>query len=339
MTRSPSVLRWRAATDHAATDHAATDSAAEKKGGAQVRTVLVLGGTGFVGRALVKELLADQWQVVVAGRSPDKVRQVFGDAVFPASYTGERIDLPERVEIVDAIVNLAGISLADGRWTPERKRLILASRLAATQAAVALTKRLAGHVRVLVNASAVGYYGTSETATFTEGSESVGRDFLATVCKEWEAQAQRAADFGVRVVTARFGVVLGRAGGALTKMVLPYRFFAGGPLGSGRQWVSWVHIADATALIRLALDDERIAGPVNVTAPTPVRMSELAVAIGRALHRPHAMPTPAFALRAVLGEMATMVLDGQRVLPVTAQSVGYAFSFAAIEDALRDLLR
>ncbi|MCY0876826.1 MAG: TIGR01777 family oxidoreductase [Firmicutes bacterium] len=303
-----------------------------------MRTVLVMGGTGLIGQALVDALLRDAVQVIVSGRSQQKVEQVFAQRVQFARYTGEQIELPSSVQAVDAIVNLAGVSLSEGRWTKERKRLILSSRIAATRAAVALIERQEPRVRTLVNASAVGYYGTSETVTFTEESLPVGDDFLASVCRAWEAEADHAVGLGTRVVKARFGVILGRGAGALEKMVQPYRLFAGGPLGSGRQYVSWVHISDAVGLLLLALGEDSVVGPVNVTAPTPVRMNEMGQAIARVLRRPHLLRAPEIALRVALGEMATMVLEGQRVLPTVAQTYHYDYAFATVDRAMRDLL-
>lgn len=302
-----------------------------------MQTVLVMGGTGFVGRALVAALLGDGYRIAVAGRDKAKVRQAFGDQVVFAPYVRGEI-VWTAADPLDAIVNLAGVSLADGRWTPERKQLIWSSRMEATRAAVALIARVQGGVATLVNASAVGYYKASETATYTEASASQGEAFLARVCREWETEALKAQAFSTRVVQARFGVILGRGGGALTQMVLPYRLFAGGRLGSGRQWVSWVHMADVLGLLSLALTDGRVSGPLNVTAPTPVRMTDVGAAIGHTLHRPHLCPVPAFVLRTVLGEMATMVLDGQRVLPMVAETLGYSFVFQSLADALQDLL-
>lgn len=291
-----------------------------------------------MGRVLVTALLGDGYRVAVAGRAKAKVRQVFGDRVMFAPYAHGEVTW-QAAEPLDAIVNLAGVSLADGRWTPERKQLIWSSRLEATRAAVALTGRMQGGVATLVNASAVGYYKASDTATYTEDSASQGDAFLARLCREWEAEARKAQSLSTRVVQARFGVIFGRGGGALAQMVRPYRLFAGGPIGSGQQWVSWVHIADVLGLLSLALTDVRVSGPLNVTAPTPARMADVGAAIGRTLHRPHLCPVPAFVLRTALGEMATMVLDGQRVLPMVAESLGYSFVFGSLADALQDLLR
>lgn len=292
--------------------------------------VLVLGGTGFIGRHLVKSLLQDGTDVAVVSRTPDAVRTVFGEDVRAVSL--------QTVGDVAAIVNLAGESIAGGRWTPERKRRILDSRIKTSDHVYQYIRDRATRPVVLVNASAIGYYGTSETAVFTEASQPMAKDFLADVTRQWEHAAAQVESLGVRTVYTRFGVVLGRDEGALVQMALPYRLHIGGPIGTGRQWISWVHIADAVGLIRHALHAEDVHGPLNVTAPNPVTNDEFGRHIGSVLRRAHYMPTPAFALRAALGEMADLVLQGQRVLPEKALATGYVYQYEKAGDALRDLL-
>lgn len=261
------------------------------------------------------------------------------------------------VDGADAVVNLAGATIAR-RWTSGAKQLILNSRLDSTRALVRAIEAAKRPPRVFVSASAVGYYGPCGDELITEHSPP-GDGFLADVCKRWEAVAHEAAigrdagavgwnaadesaatssqRAGVRVVTARLGLILGD-GGALPTMMLPFRLFAGGPLGSGRQWMPWIHIDDCVGLIRYAIENEALDGPLNVSAPEPVRNGQFAKTLGRVMGRPSFMPAPGFAMRAVLGEMATMVLSGQRAVPEKALQAGYRFRYTDLEAALRDVL-
>lgn len=190
---------------------------------------------------------------------------------------------------------------------------------------------------VLVNASAVGFYGMSDEKIFTEADDPSANDFLATVVRSWEAEAKKAEQFGVRTVLARFGIVLGKEG-ALPLMALPYKLGAGGTVGTGKQWLSWIHVADVAGLIRFAIEHEQISGPINVTAPEPLKMKEFGKAIGKTLHRPHWLPVPSFALKILLGEMSEMLLSGQRAVPAKAVEFGYSYKFPQLPEALEDSL-
>ncbi|MFM6004212.1 MAG: TIGR01777 family oxidoreductase, partial [Sphaerospermopsis kisseleviana] len=225
-----------------------------------------------------------------------------------------------------------GEPIAEERWTPERKQAILNSRKLGTQKVVEAIATANPKPSVLVNASAIGYYGTSETATFEENSPS-GQDFLAQVCQEWEAEAQKATNAGVRLVILRFGIVLGH-GGALGKMITPFKLFAGGPIGSGRQWFSWIHIDDIVNLIIQALTQPKMQGVYNATAPNPVRMSELSNTMGQVMNRPSWLPVPGFALDALLGDGAIVVLEGQKVLPQRTQASGFNYQYPNLQSAL-----
>jgi uncharacterized protein (TIGR01777 family) len=237
-------------------------------------------------------------------------------------------------EGVSAVVNLAGEPLAAGRWTAHRKQAIRESRVEATRAVAGALRRIGARSATLVSGSAIGYYGAAGDEPLDE-SAPAGTDFLGTVCRDWEREA-RAAEAHARVVLLRTGLVLAAGGGALRQLALPFHFFAGGPLGSGRQVMSWIHRDDWIALVRWLLGDGSVSGPVNATAPRPVTNREMADAIGRALHRPAVLPAPAFALRLALGEMAdAMILTGQRVLPRVAQERGFRFRYDTIDDALR----
>jgi hypothetical protein len=235
----------------------------------------------------------------------------------------------------DACVHLAGEPVAEGRWTPEKKRRIRESRLRSTENVAAVVGSRAP--AVLVSGSAVGFYGSRGDEVLDESSPP-GDDFLAEVSRSWE-EAARAAERSARVVLLRTGIVLARDGGALPKLVRPFRLFAGGPLGDGAFWQPWIHLADEVGLVLLALDDEQARGPMNAAAPEPARNRDLARAIGRVLGRPSALPTPALAVRLAIGEVASVVLASQRAVPKKALALGYRFRFPDLEGALRDLLR
>lgn len=290
----------------------------------------IVGATGLVGRRLAVALLEAGHGVVAVSRGGEPVADAAGVAWDAATGPMPAAAL----DGVDGVVNLAGAGIGDARWTDARKALIRDSRVKTTRGIVAALAD--GGPRVLVNASAVGYYGTGEDAR-TEVSPP-GGDFLADTCVEWEQEAFAARAHGVRVVVARMGIVLAREGGALKKQLLPFRLGLGGPLGGGRQWVSWVHIEDVVDIITFALTTDGVEGALNVTAPNPVRQAEFARALGGALHRPAFIPTPGFALRAAMGEMATLALDGQRVLPEATTAAGYVFRHTDVADALRDVL-
>ncbi|HEV7733554.1 MAG TPA: TIGR01777 family oxidoreductase [Candidatus Binatia bacterium] len=277
--------------------------------------VLVTGATGLVGKRLCDALRAASHAVTVVSREPGRVpgRAVGWDAIAPA------------VADSDAIVNLAGESIASSRWTAARKVAIRASRIEATRSLVRAIELASERPKVLINASAVGWYGPHGDEPLEETSRGPGDDFLARVCRDWEAEAVRAEALGLRVARLRFGVVLAPDGGALAKMLIPFRACLGGPIGGGRQWMSWVHRDDVVGLVREALGNEAYAGAVNVTSPNPVTNRDFVQALGHALGRPAVLPVPGLALRLVLGEMADMLLTGQRVLPAVAERNGYAW--------------
>jgi len=296
--------------------------------------IVVAGGSGFIGESLVRRLVARGDDVAVLSRNPAKVRSGRGvqwDGKSSGAWTSE-------IAGAGAVINLAGENVGEGRWTEERKRRLIDSRLNATNAIVAALKNAAPRQRTLINASAVGYYGFDRDEEIDEKS-SKGRGFLADLTDKWESAAS-AAQPVARVVILRFGVVLAADGGALQKMMLPFRFGAGGPVGSGKQWMSWVDRDDLLSAIQWALDRESVRGTYNVTAPTPVRNRDFAKILGRVMHRPSIMPAPAFALRLAFGDMAgEVLLGGQRVLPRRAQSEGFVFTYAELEPALRHIVK
>lgn len=305
--------------------------------------VAVSGATGFVGTHLVEKLQAEGHQVLVLSRDAAKGKRVFPSSAFPNVEVLEYTPVAsgswqEAIAGCDGVVNLTGEPIADGRWTESRKKKILESRQLGTRKIVEAIAQANPKPSVLVNASAVGYYGTSETATFDETS-SPGDDFLAEVCQAWEAEAMKVKESGTRLVILRLGIVLGR-GGALAKMLPPFKLFAGGPLGSGQQWFSWIHLDDLVSLILTALTRSEMEGVLNATAPHPVRMSELSQTLGQVLNRPSWLPVPGFALEALLGgDAAKVVLEGQQVLPKRTLGYGYQYQYSTVKQALEEAVR
>ncbi|MEK3889572.1 TIGR01777 family oxidoreductase [Bacillus sp. FSL K6-3431] len=296
--------------------------------------VVIAGGSGFVGQVLQNRLLHAGYEVTILTRSPNKVKQT--DRLHAVQWLADQSEPENHLTNVDAIVNLAGESINGLRWTKAKKIRILQSRMIVTKEINRIISVLDQRPKVLINASAVGFYGMSEKNTYTEKDDSIATDFLATVVKAWEIEAQKAEQYGVRTVMARFGIVLGYDG-ALPLMVLPYKLFIGGTVGTGRQWVSWVHVADVAGLIQFSIEHHTISGPLNVTAPEPIKMKEFGKTIGHVLHRPHWLPVPSFALQVLLGEMSEILINGQRVLPEKAMEHGYSYEYPTLEKALSNL--
>jgi uncharacterized protein len=298
--------------------------------------IVIAGGTGFVGKALTKHFLTQKHYVYILTRNADKAAR--DPKLKYVEWMQESSQPEEHVEGADVFINLAGVSLNSGRWTDERKKAIVESRLSSTQEILRIMAALPEKPSLYVNASAVGYYGTSTKETFTEASPSIGTDFLAETVKKWENEALKAMELNIRTVLTRFGVILGKDGGALPSTALPYKLFAGGTVGSGEQWMSWVHLEDVVKIIDYCIHTEQIEGGVNVTAPNPVQMKEFGKTIGKVLNRPHWMPVPSFGLQLLMGEMSMIILKGQRVLPEKLIQQNYIFTYTVLEDALRDLL-
>jgi hypothetical protein len=304
--------------------------------------IAITGGTGFVGTRLVQQLSKAGESIVVLTRNKQRGERVFPKKAFPKVEIVEYNPMQggswqEEIVSSEAIVNLAGAGIADQPWTSERKQEILDSRIKTTQYIVEAIKQAETKPQVLVNASAVGYYGTSERATFDETSNA-GDDFLASVCQKWEATAKEVETTETRLVILRFGIVLGE-GGALGKMLTPFRLFAGGPLGTGKQWFSWIHIDDLVNLIQEAIKSPGYQGIYNATAPNPVRMSELCENLGEVMNRPSWLPVPEFALKLLLGEAAQAVLEGQKVLPKRTQEQGFSYQYSTVKPALANIVQ
>lgn len=302
--------------------------------------VAITGATGFVGSRVVERLQAAGHATLILTRNPSQAERMFPSAAFPGvtviAYTPTQSgDWQGNLSGCDAVVNLAGQPIAD-RWTESRKRDILHSRQVGTQKLVEAIAQANPRPQVLVNASAVGYYGTSETATFDETSQP-GDDFLAQVCTAWEAEAEKIQASGVRLVILRMGIVLGM-GGVLARMLPPFKLFAGGPIGTGQQWFSWIHREDLIDLILQAVTQPTMSGVYNATAPHPVRMHELSQTLGDVLHRPSWLPVPGFALEALLGDGAKVILEGQQVLPKRTLETGFIYQYPTVKPALQEVV-
>jgi uncharacterized protein (TIGR01777 family) len=292
--------------------------------------IIVAGGTGLLGTALVGALQDDRHMVVVLTRRPTRDNEVRWSPQYAEGLWTSALDNAH------AVINLAGASIAGGRWTTARKAAIRDSRIQATGALVKAIAALGQPPPIFISSSAVGYYGSRGDEPVTE-TTAPGSDFLAHVCRDWEAAASQLSP-AARVVLLRSGVVLARHGGALPQMALPFKLFAGGPAGSGRQFMSWIHLHDWVATVKWALASQHIAGPLNVTAPEPVTNEDFSRSLGRVLGRPAWLKAPSFALRLMLGEMAdALILGGQRVLPAVAQQHGFAFQYPTLESALRQI--
>jgi uncharacterized protein (TIGR01777 family) len=300
--------------------------------------VIVTGSTGLIGRALVRSLLAEGHEVTRLVRGGAQEFRAPGTSAVRWDVEREEIDAGA-LEGHDAAVHLAGEPVAEGRWTEEKKRRIRDSRVKGTRLIAGTLASLERKPRALVSASAVGFYGDRGDEVLTEES-APGDDFLSEVCREWEAAARPAAEAGVRVVHPRLGVVLAGEGGALQKMLTPFKLGVGGRIGSGRQYMSWVALDDVLGVIRHALDAEQLSGPVNTVAPNPVTNAEFTETLGRVLKRPTIFPVPAFAVRLVFGEVAdAALLASQRALPARLKEIGYQFAYPELEGALRRALK
>lgn len=297
--------------------------------------IAIAGGTGFVGKALVDELIKNNHSVVVLTRRANN-HDTHGQIQY-VQWLSENSDPLKYLQGTDIIINLAGESLNSGRWTNQRKNTILNSRLEAVEEIVNILLKLDPKPKTLINASAIGIYGTSENDVFVEEDNGHSSDFLSDTVKQWEKKASHASQLGLRTVLCRFGVILDKHQGALPKISFPYKAFIGGNLGHGHQWMSWIHIEDVVKGISFVIENEQIQGPVNFTAPQPVTMKDFGKILASILHRPHWLPVPSFALKLLLGEMSTLVLDGQKVLPKKLLENGYLFIYPDLNKALRNI--
>lgn len=302
-----------------------------------IEKIAIAGATGFVGSRLVEQLTAQGHLVTILTRNPAQAASRFPQAEVVGYSPLKSGTWQQSISGCDAVVNLAGEPIAEKRWTSAQKQSILDSRKLGTQKLVEAIELAAVKPQVLINASAIGYYGTSETAKFDETSPP-GADFLAQVCTEWETAAQGVKSSGTRLVILRLGIVLGENGGALGKMLAPFSAFVGGPIGSGQQWFSWIHRDDVVKLIITAITDPQMEGVYNATAPHPVTMQNFAQTLGTVMNRPSWLPVPNFALEALLGEGAIVVLQGQQVVPTQTLAQGFEFEYPDLKPALAAIL-
>lgn len=299
--------------------------------------IFLMGGSGFIGKTLIQTLIDRGHTVTILTRAVKQYVSLPQGAVFFEGNPTCPGPWQEELRTHDSVINLAGASIFR-RWTKKAKKTILESRVLTTRNIATALNEGKGRVAHLLNASAVGYYGFHGDEVLDESAPQ-GDDFLANIVNAWETEARRCEQSGVRVVLCRFGLVMGRSGGALRQMSLPYKFYMGGPLGSGKQWVSWVHQQDLAAMIVFLLERDSIRGPVNCTSPNPVRNNDLARTLGRVLRRPAiAPPVPRFLLWLILGEFSSLVVKSQRVVPNVLQTEGFHSQFPTIQNTFEDLL-
>jgi uncharacterized protein len=301
--------------------------------------ILISGGTGFIGTRLAESLQRDGHSVVIPTRNPHREKKSTQSIKYLYWDSSDPQKLVLAMNECDAVVNLVGESIASKRWTPAQKKKILDSRVSATRSIVSAISKAENKPSVMVSASGIHIHDHTIDTIYNESSEP-GNDFLANVCLTWESEAKKVEDENVRLAIVRFGIVLGETGGALQRMLLPFKLFAGGPLGSGKQWMPWVHIDDVIGIVRFAIENQHVTGPLNATSPNQLTNKEFSNLLGSVLQRPSFLPAPAFALRLVLGEMAdTLLLSGQRVMPERTRELGYSFKYPDLEEALRDILK
>jgi len=304
--------------------------------------ILITGGTGLIGRELTRVLLLAGHEVVILSRNsqtnpdiPQGVRMLHWDGKTSQGWA-------DGLEGAQAVINMAGENIAGSgffpkRWTPERKRIIYESRINAGKAIVEAITLVKNKPTVLIQSSAIDYYGPLPDQSIDE-DQPAGNDFFSRVCQDWEDSTKSVTSLGVRHVVTRTGVILTARGGALTRLLLPYKLFAGGPFGNGKQVLSWIHMSDVIGAIQFLINDPASSGVYNLTAPNPVTNSQIGKAIAKTLHRPYWLPVPGFIMRLLFGEVATVVLDGQRVIPKRLQESGYIYKFSEINTALGDIL-
>ncbi len=295
--------------------------------------VAITGGSGFLGQVLTDLLSKEGHEVYILSRSNRKSENNIHAIQW---LSGE--SKPENfLNGIDAWVNLAGVSINEGRWNEGQKQKIYGSRMKATEEMIRIIDTVEIKPTVLINASAIGIYPPSETATYTESSTERGSDFLAKTVQDWEQKAMGAEQFGTRVAYGRFGIILGKDEGALPLMALPYKMFVGGKVGSGKQWLSWVHVKDVARAIFFAIDNKDMTGPFNITSPHPQNMNDFGKILGDVLNRPHWIPVPSIALKLGLGDKSQLVLQGQRVLPEKLIKHHFTFVYPDLKSALQEI--
>jgi uncharacterized protein (TIGR01777 family) len=297
--------------------------------------IVIAGGSGFIGKNLTDLLMGKGHEVVILTRK----EKISSKGVSYVVWLQEGASPEKELENVDVFINLAGVSINDGRWTAKHQKQIYNSRMVATEELLRIIATLHEKPSALINASAIGIYPVSLDAVYTEESQESANDFLSRTVKDWENKAKKAEVYGIRTVFMRFGVVLGSDDGALPLMTLPYKLYVGGTVGSGEQWVSWVHVMDVVRAIVFAVENDNLCGPVNVTSPSPLTMKNFGKTIGSVLERPHWFPAPSFAMKLALGQKSKLVLEGQQVVPKVLMNEGFEFLFPTLNSALENLLK
>jgi uncharacterized protein (TIGR01777 family) len=294
--------------------------------------ILVTGGTGFIGQHLISNRIKKGDEVFCYTRDASKVKEIFGESVTPV------VEMPPKDDLeVDAVVNLAGEPIADKRWSNERKLLLRESRINLTAGLVDWIKGLERKPEVLISGSAIGYYGSVAGDQKLNESAQATQGFTHSLCQDWENEALKAEELGVRVCLIRTGIVLG-SGGALAKMYLPFKMGLGGPIGKGNQWMSWIHVDDEVDVIEMLLTHSQLSGAFNLTAPNAVTNREFSKTFGKVMHRPAILPMPGYAIKLLLGDGAELLLEGQRVYPEKLLEIGYKFKYESLSDALENIV-
>lgn len=297
--------------------------------------IAIAGGTGMVGKKVTKLLLNLGHEVIILTRGKQRTE----NNITYVQWLKNGAQPEKQLEQIDALINLAGVSLNEGRWTIEQKQKIYNSRMESTDELIRILQALEHKPSVFINASAVGIYPVSESTIYTESSTEKANDFLGTVVTNWEQKALQAESLGIRTCLTRFGVILAKGEGALPMMVLPYQLGVGGTIGSGQQWLSWIHIEDVVRAIAFVIEHDTLSGPINFTSPNIKRMKAFGQSIGKALNRPHWFPVPSPLLKLVLGEKSILVLEGQHVVPEKLLQANFTFHYVSVEDAIRDLYK
>ncbi|MBI5020581.1 MAG: TIGR01777 family protein [Ignavibacteriales bacterium] len=301
--------------------------------------VIIAGGSGFIGSELIRKLLASNHQVVLLSRKPVGFKSGYNESLQIVNWNGKHAgSWIKYIDGSDAVINLSGENVASKRWSNTQKENLINSRIEPTMAIADAISKAVNKPKVFINASAAGFYGNFGDGDVFE-SETKGEGFLADLCEEWERNAMVTEKYGVRVVLLRIGVVLSPSGGALKKMLTPFKYFIGGPLGSGKQWFPWIHLEDVIRIIQFAIENNGIKGALNITSPNPVTMSEFAYSLGKVLKRPSLFPVPSIILKLLLGEMSEIVLGGRKIIPKKLIDAGFKFKFIDINDTLIALMK
>ncbi len=302
------------------------------------KRIIITGATGLIGQHLYKKLSEKEYEIIILSTDTTKSKQLFPKANEHINWNVLLTDDGlKSLKNIFAVIHLAGASISGKRWSNKYKKTILNSRVSTTRELLSAFKKCVEKPEVFVSSSAIGYYGSSLTDEFDESS-AAGKGFLADVCKQWETEAAKAVDLKMRYVGIRTGIVLANDGGALSKMILPYKLFIGGPIGSAKQWMSWIHIEDLINIYIEALENPELSGAINAASPNPVRMNEFSKTLGKILKRPAFFKVPSFIMKALLGEASSIILEGQKVLPLKLKTGNFHFRFSNLENAVNDLL-